>query len=46
MHVGSGRGVLSVQVAQGGEDVVSASKTEDGDEEARTKPRHLTEKPS
>lgn len=28
MHMGSGKGVLSVQVAQGGEDV-SESKTED-----------------
>lgn len=45
MHMGSGKGVLSVQVAQGGEDVVSESKTEDsGDEEARIKPRHLTKK--
>ena len=29
MHMGSGKGVLSVQVAQGGEEVVSESKTED-----------------
>ena len=36
--------VYYLQVAQGGEDVVSESKTEDsGYEEARTKPRHLTE---
>lgn len=43
--MGSGKGVLSVQAAQGGEDVVSESQTEDsGGEEARIEPRHLTRK--